>query len=330
MMAAPTTAAPVVVTTSSSSTTFADNVAYIVLGSITACLNLLIFAVLISDKTLLRRSALLAGIALGNLFLGINLFSNGIYRINAISTFETPATIANCVSLVFPLLYQMGFNTEACFLILAGLERFLAIHAHNWFRKAWTSSMAWKLALGACGLVITILVITLTAPIPDRAATTWQCGLSMLYGSNYIKFSSLFSCLAGLTSATFTVVAYILCVRRMRKLPLASGEAGRVRKQLQLTKSMITISCFEVALMAIPNFLSLLGNFRVPLPSFIRPSNSSYTNAVNSMVAFFAFVAFNSNFRKAAIQFLRLQKLASALSQAKMTPVNITTVARAP
>lgn len=298
-----------IVSTIGSMFSYTDNVSYICFGSLIILLNILVMAVLISDKILLRKSALVAGIAAGNFLLGFHMLSFGTYRFINCARPSTIASFGSCAAMVFPLVYPMAFNTEAIFMFLAGLERLLAIVTPNWFRLKWTARNAWICSLLLYGLSVIMMIGGIAESTSARMLVSWDCSLVSMFGSVYVLFLSGFSASASVAGAAFTLTAFGFGIWRIRKLPLASGDFGRMRKQLQLTKSMASISCCEVAFMALPNIFSLLTNTGVRLPSFIRASNSTYTNAVNSVVMVVAFMAFHTRFRRAAINLVRAQKL---------------------
>lgn len=312
--------------------TLSDIITYISLGSVIILLNFLTFAITLSDKSLRQKSALLCGIATGNSLLGMHMLSFGIYRYIYDSQLITSTQIASCVQLIFPLLYPIAFNTVALFLVLAGLERLLATAAPKWFWKKWKPKTAWILSLAAHAFILSQLALAVLLPVSDRLPCTWACNFSSIFGLGYVRFISAFSAASGFVSAILTTTALIVGIWRFRKLPVGGGETGRYRRQLQLCKSMATISVGEMAFMAVPNTLSLLYNAGVRFPAFIRPQNSTYTNAVSGMLAFAASMLFNVHFRTVALNFLRFKRvpLVSNWTEMKKTKTAVRPVTPGP
>lgn len=169
-------------------------------------------------------------------------------------------------------------------------------------------SFSWLLSAVGHAIAFVLLVLGLVVPA-NRNPYNWSCDLTSLFGVKYILFITAFSCLAGLVSTILTLSALSIGLYQFRKLlPLSNDEAGRVRKQVQLAKSTMTISSFDLALVTLPSLFCLLTGY-VKLPAFIRVQNSTYTYAINCMMVLLALMAFNRRFRRSSAQVLRIGKL---------------------
>lgn len=299
---------------SSVSVNTSDYYGYMGLGGMVIIVNVTAFAVLLCNRILLRRSALIVGITLGNLLLGMELFVSGLYRtVYTVMPQRQPA-FTDCLLTIFPILYAPAYNTSAIFLILGGLERLLATTRANWFRHKWTTKTSWSLMAAAIVFVIATTVAGLVSGTYSRILPlSWNCSIPSVYSAAFLAFLTGFSASGGAFCALFTIVALGAGIKRIRNVSTASNDAIRLRKQLQLTKSMATVSCIDFVLVALPNFISFLTSMGVTFPSFVRPWNNNYTQAANALVAFFAFLAFNHKFRKVFIKVFCLSKVVEKL-----------------
>lgn len=149
---------------------------------------------------------------------------------------------------------------------------------------------------------------------------TFVCGLPDTFGYGLVNWDFGASMVAGTIAVTLTIIGYRQGSKIVAKLPLISGEKGRMKKQVRLTAAMLTVSCLDFALVVVPNTLSLLANATPVLSaSFTGYSNMYYS--LNASVAIVCHLTFNTEFRLAAIKILRLQKRFSKVGPNMVTAI---------
>lgn len=278
----------------------AKNVAYVIVGALGSAINILTFAILFKNKALFRKSAVLVGIAVANFSVSLHIVSTGAFRM-ASAKLTHSIEAYDCVLTVLPLLYPLSFVSEGVLVPIAGLECVLAINAPLWFHETWTDKASWRIVGASYALVALVVVVgvglSFTSP-----PTTWTCGADSVFGKIYLSVCQAVSASGGAAGATLAILALMTGLRQFRKLPLLSGHAARLRKRLQLAKSLSLIALADFGLVGVPNLLSLLKMAMpdISFPTFIRGSNANYTFCANAAVVFLALMAFNYEFRRAA------------------------------
>lgn len=301
--------------------------ALIGVGAWSIVLNALIFLVLFSDRSLVRQSTLIAGLAFGNLMQGIYMVWLAAYRLANAVILNSPTTTSACVSMFFPLLYPVASSSESAFLAIGGIERYLAINAPNWFRTNVTGRNMCLISCVVFGYCSLIILVGLFLAVAFDNEVTWQCGAGATFGSLFTVYCNVFNAVGGAVSVVLTLLALIIGLVQIRRMPTLSGDAGMLRKQLQITKTMLVVSFCDLGLVAIPCAMNAMYLADSPGITFIRGPFTFYTNAAYSTVTFFAFLTFNKHFRRATIKLLHVEKAASAMGKAivkiKKQPNNV-------
>lgn len=278
---------------------------YIVLGASVILLDFVIFIVLLKDRSLLNQSSSVFGIALGNFIQGLYLLWNGLYHVVYVADLTMPASTEACLGYLFPVLFPLGLNTSASFLCLGGVERFLAVNYPVWFHKHWSNKTGWSVTAAVFGGCLVPALIGTGLALEGVVTITFQCSARDIFGVHFVLFCSLFTAFGGASGAVLTLIGLIRGLKRLRKTEYASGDAGRLKRQIQLAKSMLMISVSDLGLVAVPSLLSALtlaNLVNIELPSSMKVFNSFYTNCANAMATFLALVMFNRSFRQAAMK----------------------------
>lgn len=286
------------------------NVGYSVFGTSAMVTNIFTFVVLLSNKKLLRRSALPMGISISHFLCGLGIGVHGLHRWTHKSQLSLPVTPWECIQLVYPVFNPLAFQSMTTMLILVGVERALAIMFGNWYKQHWTPPRAWMAV--ACGYIYVLIPIGYglsCAWAVNTKSTTLSCGLTAVYGLGLVNWNFGATVFAGITAVTLTMAGYRYDRRRIAKLPLISGERGRLKKQAKLTKALLSVACLDFILVVIPNIFSFLTNATGIWPTSI----SGYFNilyCLNATVTIYSYIAFNSEFRQTAAKILHLHKCA--------------------
>lgn len=116
---------------------------YICLGCATINFNILILLVLLTNMNVLKRSAFLFGLAIGDCLDGLSLTLSGILRLirlndNTIYKRIHPST---CM-MGFTPFYLLGVHIPGTLLFFMGIERFVAFQFFAWYHKNWSEKFA--------------------------------------------------------------------------------------------------------------------------------------------------------------------------------------------
>lgn len=276
-------------------------ISYACVGTVAILTNGVIFAVVFTNKKLLVQSALVIGFACCHSLLALYIGISGIMRTVYRNALTEPMSPMECLQLVYPIAYPLAFQSSALFLIMVGIERLAAVAAPHWFRRWLSGKCTWRLVglvfvLVCCSVAIGISQVQYLPP------TTRQCGQPTVFGSAFTAFGRLASACGGTVAVVLTIAALVVGARRIRKLPLASGEAGKIRRQIQLTKAMLGVAFIDFCLVVIPNTVSFMAAATgVALPSYMGALQSNVAFCVNATSSIFPYLIFNNQFRRTAL-----------------------------
>jgi hypothetical protein len=170
-----------------------------------------------------------------------------------------------------PYFLPSAFQSMATMLIAAGVERSLAVMASSWFRKHWTMGKTWILVASAYGYAMIPAAVGLNAAwnaVPKSVTLTR--GVPNVFGYGIVNWNFGATVLGGTLAVILTISGYRYGMNRIRKLPYLSGERGRLRRQLRLTRSMLTVACLDFCLVVVSTLVAFLGNATKALPTAIH------------------------------------------------------------
>lgn len=312
-------------------------ISYIAFGAPAVLTNLAILAILLSDIKLLSKSAMIAGLAGGNLFNGLHAFGYGVYRMPLIlaNKLDLPATNWACMASLLPTCLLLGNAIPALMQLTIGFERLMALAAFNFYRVNWSSRKSWF----AVGVIYLVIIFGWVIPpwydvLSKYRLVTKECSSGMVFSrvvtNTLFRFVTATSTLG--TICIFTAVIIGVC-RHRKLLSTAASQAdvAQFGRQLQASKMMMMIAVFELCFVVVPNFLIVLVTLGIPLP----PKLTVYATSVyciSSSTNIFVYFVMNSNFRRVAlsrmkslIRFCFLCKGASASNQVVPADVYVST-----
>lgn len=277
---------------------------YIAFGPPAVITNLAIIVILLSDKKLLGKWAMIAGLAVGNLFNGLHAFGYGVYRVPLLisNQIDLPASNWACMASLMPTCLLLGYAVPACMQVVIGIERLLAIAAFNWYRQHWPPRKSWYVvgaiyALNICCWVIPEWYQNLS----QYRLVTKECSSKVVIRVVDNNTLFCFTVVTGLLGMTLIFVAVILGRRRFPKIsPGRSGadEVAQYKRQLRFSKMMLIIALFEFIFVVLPNLTIALAsvlNYSAFMGLF-----ATQIYCINSTASIFVYLLMNSAFRRVA------------------------------
>lgn len=290
------------VSTNKRSLGFASAYAGVGTGGILA--NLFILTVVLTDKKLLKQSAIMVGIAISHLLCAMAIGVSGIYRINNFSQLNDPLSSWGCVFRIYPTAQPFAFQSMGAMLVVVGVERFCVFVFPNWYRTRWTTKICWEVIGAAYSCVLVSFCVGLYFAW-YQPLTTLYCSYASIFGKSYIVYSSVVSALGGTIAVSFTLFGLLRGTRQAKTLPIA--EASKYKRQLKLTRSMLSVAVCDFCLVVIPNALYVLDTaFPGLFPAISGGNLSNFTNlfyCVNTLTSIVPYLAFNRQFRASAFRF---------------------------
>lgn len=281
-------------------------VAYSICGTTTIMVNILIFVIIFSDQTLREKSAIVIGVAGSNIMWGVSIAASGLYQLVNESILGRTVSAWFCVQLVFPLLMPLACQTLSVMLCMVGIDRLLATATPSWYFKNWTPQKSWLAVL--VGYVIGIL------PLKWGLAMAWKssspvnlsCALPRVFGSDFVAWFFGFTVFGGTVAVVLTLTAYYCSMKRISKLSLLNGELGRLKKQLQLTRAMFTISSMDFILVVIPTAVACYANAtKADVHPEIIQRFCNIVYCINATAIIVPHLVLNSKFRETAVKLFR-------------------------
>lgn len=297
------------------------NIICITFGGPAILTNVTIFLVLFSNKKLLAKSAMIAGLAGGNLFLGICAFGSGVYRMLLLleNKLDLPASTWFCMASMLPTCFLLGYSLPAAMQFLIGLERLLAVGAFNWYRVNWSSKKSWRSVLFVYCVCICFWVIPVwVEDFSSYRLGTKECSSGMVINQNLIKYLIRFIIAAGTFGVACVLVAILIGRWRFKNASsMEQTNVSHLKRQIRLSRLMFFVVMFDFWFVVFPNILSdLKQTFAIP-SFFTYISTAIY--CCNAMTNVFINLAMNIEFRKAALATLR--KVLPKCFKNEVTPV---------
>lgn len=290
---------------------FISAVQYIVFGSISVVTNLTIIFILLRNIKYFKKSALIAGLATGDLIYGFSLMVIGAERVIRYYAGTDSLTIRpfDCMkNLINPLLL-VGNQIPGVMFLLIGIERFLAVYCYDWYYLKWSNKFAWTLTVIMyiyCTLSVSVAVlVTLSYDINYKIGIA--CGTANLVGPTYSAYNYGIGIVGGLVVGVATVVAMIKFTKRKSRL-VGEGYTPmnvktHVKKQWLLTRSTLCLAVADFAFLVMPSIIITLSsgfnvNFHVNLTQL--KVWALQLVCFRSILNIIIYLLLNSEFRSAA------------------------------
>lgn len=285
--------------------------AYATIGTCGMAANLFIITVLLSDRKFLKQSANVAGIAFSHLMCAVAIGATGYHRAVNYDHLGERATTWSCAMKVYPALMPICFQCTGVMLVLIGVERFCVFMFPNWYRTTWTNKKNWQI-VGLCYLGLLVSLCVGLYKSWYQPMTTISCGYTTVLGKDFFLYGMAVSALGGVASACLTLIGLIKGTQHAKKLPLLSGEAGRHRRQIKLTQSMLSVAVCDFCLVVLPSFFYILSTIDSTLfPSLVFANLSNFTNmtyCLNTTTTLPTYLAYHRQFRSFAAALFQPKK----------------------
>lgn len=299
-------------TTTSITSTFNKRVIQASISSLAVTLNLLVLLVLARDRKLLKRSAFLFGLAMGNLLVALAFFVSAIHRIAMMLSgmISVHTTISFCLMTLIPELYYLAFCVPSLVLLGIGVERFVAVKCAGWYFTKWAPGKNWYVLGIVCICSLVSAGVVCIWGLLYVQGITYECLWTRAAGDGFAAYFYMVSIVGGVCAVIATLVAFWIGRYRLKNLPVSystNETRKRAQKQLQLTKAMLSVACLDFCFVVTPNvFLLLTVVFNVTIVN--ASTYALYAYNANAVLNMLGHVVFNSEFRKSAIKFFRCDR----------------------
>lgn len=284
-------------------------ISYIVFGTPAVLANLAIILVVCSDKNLRRKSAFMVGLAGGNLCNGLHHFGYGIYRLPSFvaGTLELPANVWACMASMLPTCLVVGFALPATFQLVIGLERLVAVVAHNWYRVHWSHKRNWYAVAFVYLGTLAFWVVPLWCHVYWNASrqVTRECSSADIVPALLIRVLYCALIATGSSAVVFLLIAVLRGRGCWKKLSKSSDavtlqELANFRAQLRFSRMMLVVALCELGLVVGPNTILLIRSYYPNFGGTILAVYGGIIYCVNALSNIFIYLGMNARFRRSA------------------------------
>lgn len=283
---------------------------YATFGSVAVATNLAIIFVLLRNTAYFKKSALIAGLAFGDLIDGFALTVIGALRVahyfdgtNSLSVHPS-----YCMKILITPMFLMGNQIPGVMFFLIGLERFLAVYYYDWYFYKWSNKFAWMLT--ACVYLFCIASVAASFFVAFSFDVSYKisiaCGTVSVIGSTYSAYNYGLAIIGGSVAAVATVIAMILFAKRRNRAGYAStNDKAHIKKQWQMTKTTMCLTVVDFAFLVVPSIIiTLSSGFNVDFHVNITQLKVWALQLVcfRSILNLLIYLAVNTEFRSAALQ----------------------------
>lgn len=284
---------------------------YVCFGSAAVVSNCFILFVLLRNFQYFKKSALIAGLAFGDLLDGSALLINGALRIAQAldGTSFLKVHPSYCMTIAVTPIFLLGNQIPGVMFLLIGVERFLAFQCYQWYYFSWTSGLAWKLT----GAVYIYVAVSLSAAfvvvfnIDQNYRIPIGCATSTVIGQAYTAYNYGVAIVGGLMAVAGTVTAMVAFTVRKRSMFSLCSDDGQemksyVTKQWHLTRVSLSLAVIDLGLVVAPNILVTL----VSSTNIVLKSWSLQLVCLRSVLNAIIYVVINSDFRSACLKAFKI------------------------
>lgn len=308
---------------SSVSTDYVSSALLIVFGSVAVFSNMAIIFVLLSNLTLLKKSAFVAGMVAGDLLDGFSLIINGSVKI--IRSLDGTASLmvhpSYCMKMFALPSYLIGNQISSIMFLFSGVERFLAVQYYDWYFRKWTNKLAWKLTslayIFCIASLVTSVVISLSYDPSTR--TPIVCSVPGGTSSNYTAYNYIIAIVSGTVAIMGSLIAMVLFTRRKMKIHSVTNVSGIVKNHLKaqwrLTRITFCLAVADLALVVVPTVLALITS---NIGTSIRTWSQSLL-CIRSFLNLVIYLLVNYDFRSAALNAIGIEKNTALFDQTAVT-----------
>lgn len=238
---------------------------YIGIGSFVILLNLLLLIVLFSNRDVMKKSAFIFGLAIGDILDGLSLFISGILRIkrtgdNTINSLVHPSV---CMLEFTPLLL-LGRQIPGTMFFLIGIERLFAVKYFRWYFRSWNDKISWMSTFaGYIYVAVSISVAYgMTFSLPINTTTTHSCITPNVVGAVYMSYNYSVSIVGSGVAIATTLTSLIVFRNRRRNMvqnsQTSSGFRLNIKRQMKVTKTLLAFAVLDFFFLAVPSILEIL------------------------------------------------------------------------
>ncbi|KAK6104713.1 putative integral membrane protein [Brugia pahangi] len=236
--------------------------AYLVIGTVLALVNIPIFFLVLTRKTLRNTYLVLAFVFLNNGFTGISSILLGMKRLIDTASGERSIDHHHCV-LNVPLLLLTAYSLNGLSLLMNSMERFSVVAFPIYY---YTHSTRICYSVIAAQYTITIVAITTTTVAsfiePARRISNF-CLLQSVYSPIFYKALVLMTSTTSLLSIAFMVTIVVILRRKFGAKFLSSHSHNRdlsqfLKNQKRYTQTALISCCFTFFLAVVPSMVQYI------------------------------------------------------------------------
>ncbi|CAB3405437.1 unnamed protein product [Caenorhabditis bovis] len=263
-------------------------------------LNLLLFAVLLSNPTMYRKpkNQVLIILGMADTMNTISIFFMGWNRValytRVVNTHQIPVRtnwqcamepwlVLRGIGDVWPPIVQMIFVVQKC----------AAVFAPVWYFQHFKNGSIVLFASSLAVLAVSLLVGFVGVFLKESKKAKYYCGRKAAFGTDYATFIYAINILGYFLSFVINCVNLV-------KVYVTSNK--RVRRQMKNVRYFLVISFLSFVLVSIPNAISLFSAHFEQAANFISKP-STWFSCANSGINIFVYLSLNPEFRQ---QFIAL------------------------
>lgn len=270
--------------------------------------NCLIILILFLNPNLLKKSAFVFTLAVGDGIEGLALALSGFARVNrnADGTLYLKVHPTYCMQ-SYITLFLIGVQLPAIMFVLIGGERFTAVYYFDWYYKHWSNRLAWLccciVALFVAASVFVGWLVTYTTQDDVQIAIT--CSIGDAIDDVYSVYNYMLAIIGGILAAIASIAAIIMFSKRKQQMLVDARNTNlalHIKRQLHVTRVLLCTTIADFVLTVIPCvFVMLTVGFNMELPANLAGWSLrliSCRSALNILV----YLIFNGEFRRATLK----------------------------
>lgn len=289
---------------------FQPSIQYICFGLVAVFANLVIFFTLFRNIKYLKKSALITGLALGDLLNGLSLVGAGAMRLALFMNDMSALTVhpTYCMKIFLTPVVLMGHQIPGVMFLLVGTERFTAVYFYNWYHSKWSNKLGWTLT--SCVYMLCIFSVLsgfgVTLSYEADYRTSINCLTPLVIGPTYSTFNYSIDIVGGVIAATATIIAMVTFTKRKSRVVCATHIPPAVKfhlkKQQQLSLIAFCLTVVDFTFLVVPSVMVTLVsgcfvNFNIRLETLY--SVTIQLVCCRSILNVVIYILINQGFRRA-------------------------------